>query len=185
MRIAIDKSLADLTAEERRSLLDRRPSEEAGLREVVREILEEVRAVQFAFEGGPENPHLPHNLPANSVVYTGTHDNDTTLGWFQSCPPQMQAHIREYLGGFSDELPWPLIRAAFASHARLAVVPLQDLLMLGSEHRMNRPGVTAGNWSWRFSWDQVPESLGRRVQKLVHIYGRGQGAPDADEADSV
>jgi 4-alpha-glucanotransferase len=142
-----------------------------------------MRVLQFAFEGGPGNPHLPHNQPTNSVVYTGTHDNDTTKGWFQTRSPQVQAHIREYLGGFSDEMPWPLIRAAFASHARLAVVPMQDLLMLGAEHRMNRPGSSAGNWAWRFSWDQVPEGLGSRVQRLVHIYGRGNGTTDPDETD--
>lgn len=128
--------------------------------------------LQFAFDGGPDNPYLPYRLAADTVVYTGTHDNDTTLGWFGSLEPERQRHVLEYLGRPGEPLPWPLIRAAFNSVARLAIVPLQDLLGLGSGHRMNTPGTTEGNWRWRFQWEQVPGDLPGHVRHLVGLYGR-------------
>jgi len=131
-----------------------------------------MKVLQFAFDGGPDNPYLPHRHETNSVVYTGTHDNDTSVGWFDGLDEQRRAHVLEYLGNPGEPMPWPLIRAAYASVARLAVVPLQDILALGSEHRMNTPGTTQGNWTWRFEWDLVPEGLGERLRHMVHMYGR-------------
>ncbi|OOG21440.1 4-alpha-glucanotransferase [Thioalkalivibrio denitrificans] len=131
-----------------------------------------MKILQFAFEGGPDNPYLPHAHESNCVVYTGTHDNDTTLGWFNACDKALQTRVLKYLGNPSDPMPWPLVRSALASVARLAVVPLQDLLGLDSRHRMNVPGTTEGNWTWRFTWDQFEEGLEARVREMVETYGR-------------
>lgn len=131
-----------------------------------------MKILHFAFDGGPDNPYLPHNQEANSVVYTGTHDNNTTVGWFSEQPPHARAHVLEYLGSPSEPIPWPLIRSAYASVANLAIVPLQDVLALGSEHRMNVPGTCAGNWRWRFEWEMVPQGLVERLRHMVHMYGR-------------
>lgn len=118
--------------------------------------------LQFAFDGGADNPYLPHNHRRNLVVYTGTHDNDTTLAWFRHLPEQRQAHVRDYLGGTGEPMPWALIRAAYASVAQLAICPMQDVLGLGEGHRMNVPGQAEGNWTWRFDWSQIsPEATGR------------------------
>lgn len=105
------------------------------------------------------------------MVYTGTHDNDTTLGWYESLNDEQRRRVREYLG--SDEpMPWALIRAALMSVGRWAVVPMQDLLGLGAGHRMNRPGTDRGNWAWKFEWRDVPEDLAARTRRLVELYGR-------------
>ena len=131
-----------------------------------------MKILQFAFDSDAKNPYLPHNHETECVVYTGTHDNNTTLGWFQSLPPQAQHYVLEYLGYPNEPMPWPLIKSAFASVANLAVVPMQDILMLDGEHRMNTPGVTENNWRWRFKWDQIEHGLAARVQRLIQIYGR-------------
>ena len=114
--------------------------------------------LQFAFDGSQE--------------YTGTHDNDTTLGWYNQLDTQTQQRVQNYFGYSQEAIPRPLIRAAFASVARLAVVPMQDLLELNSEHRMNIPGTSADNWCWRFDWSQVPEELSARVHQWLSLYGR-------------
>ncbi len=132
-----------------------------------------MKILQFAYEGGgAENPYLPHQHESNCVVYTGTHDNDTTLGWFRSMSPQVQQHVCEYLNANPHDMPWPMIRAAFASVAKLAIVPMQDVLGYGSEHRMNIPGVPTGNWRWRFTWEQVPHGLDKKIRHLLELYGR-------------
>ncbi len=131
-----------------------------------------MKILQFAFDSGPDNPYLPHNHDKNAVVYTGTHDNDTTPGWVQKLSEDDKQHICDYLGCADSSLSWSLVRAAMASTARLAVVPLQDLLGLGSEARMNVPGEQKGNWSWRFEWEQLPEDLSGRLGHLVYLYGR-------------
>jgi len=132
--------------------------------------------LQFAFDGSPDNPYLPGNHVKDAVIYTGTHDNDTTLGWYRSLPDDARAFVDAQLGGECD-MPDALIRQAYLSPARLAVLPMQDLLRLGQEARMNTPGTTQGNWAWRFQWEQVDESFvarcrdwataGDRVQDLV------------------
>jgi 4-alpha-glucanotransferase len=130
-----------------------------------------MKILQFAFEGGPANPYLPHNHQALSVVYTGTHDNDTTLGWYRAQEETVRRYVEEYL--HTDEpMPWPLIRAALGSVAVLAVIPLQDVLGLGSEHRMNTPGKPDGNWHWRFSWDQIGGGAAAHMHRLCELYGR-------------
>ncbi len=128
--------------------------------------------LQFAFDGGPNNPYLPHNHTADNVVYTGTHDNEVTLGWFESLDAGHQAYVYEYLGQAREAMPWALMRAAFASVAKVAIVPMQDVLGLGRGHRMNTPGTVSGNWRWRFAWEQLRPEHGERLKHLVHLYGR-------------
>ena len=131
-----------------------------------------MKILQFAFDGGAANPYLPHQHEKMSVVYTGTHDNDTTVGWYKTLAEDKQQAVQEYLGYPAEAMPWPLIRSALASVATLAILPMQDLLALGSEHRMNIPGSTGDNWCWRFEWEQLPEQLAERLQGLVELYGR-------------
>jgi 4-alpha-glucanotransferase len=133
-----------------------------------------MRVLQFAFDGKPDNPYLPHNFEVNTVVYTGTHDNDTTQGWWRSLPEHERDLVRQYFALTSDaDIHWTLIRAAFASVAALAIVPFQDVLGLGTEHRMNRPGV-GGAWEWRFSWDLVAPWHAERLASLGSLYGRNR-----------
>ena len=128
--------------------------------------------LQFAFDGGADNPYLPHHLAPDTVIYTGTHDNDTTLAWFQALSAEKQARILEYLGSPAEPMPQPLVRAALASVARLAVIPMQDALALGPGQRMNTPGTTEGNWRWRFRWEQIEPGLAQRLRRMVEVYGR-------------
>ena len=131
-----------------------------------------MKVLQFAFGDDGRNPYLPHNHAGHYVVYTGTHDNNTTLGWFQELDPVMQERVMDYLGQPAEPMPWPLIRAALASVCRLAVVPMQDLLALGAEHRLNTPGTTAGNWAWRLPWPSLTPELAQRLRHLNQLYGR-------------
>lgn len=131
-----------------------------------------MKVLQFAFGGGADNPYLPHNHVLKSVVYSGTHDNNTTRGWFEELDEGTRAHLFDYLGGGPEQIPELLTRAAFASVARLAVVPMQDMLELGGESRMNRPGVADGNWCWRFRWEQVGPRVAEHYRHLLQLYGR-------------
>ena len=131
-----------------------------------------MKILQFAFDGKADNPYLPHNHEPNSVVYTGTHDNDTTLGWYNGLDTHTQEYIEEYLGYAQEAMPWPLIRCALASTANLAVIPMQDILSLGEGNRMNTPGVTADNWHWQFSWQWVDENLAHKLSHLLKLYQR-------------
>jgi 4-alpha-glucanotransferase len=131
-----------------------------------------MKILQFAFDGSPHNPYLPHNHEELSVVYTGTHDNNTTLGWYQELSDEQRHLVRHYLGGSSEPMPGLLVRAALASVARLAVIPLQDVFGLDGAHRMNVPGVAEDNWHWRFNWDQVQEEHINRLRDWIQLYGR-------------
>jgi 4-alpha-glucanotransferase len=128
--------------------------------------------LQFGFDDNPDNPHLPHKHGLLDVIYTGTHDNDTTVGWYQSLSAASRQQIDEYFYHGQDAMPWLLIKAAFASVSRMAIVPMQDLLELDGDHRMNMPGTTDNNWTWRFNWEQVPHNLAVKVHKLLKLYGR-------------
>jgi len=128
--------------------------------------------LQFAFDGDPHNPYLPHNHVEHALVCTGTHDNNTTLGWFEGLPAVERERVLRYLGAPGEPMPWPLLRAALASVAGLAVLPMQDVLSLGGEHRLNTPGTTAGNWQWRFSWDWLHADLAADLRELNALYGR-------------
>jgi 4-alpha-glucanotransferase len=134
--------------------------------------------LQFGFDGKPDNPHLPANHRENAVVYTGTHDNDTTEGWYATLDDRMRAQVRATLerstGGVREDAPAHQLAAAaaYASRACLAVVPMQDLLGLGSQSRMNTPGTTLDNWRWRFDWPQIPEDLAERERARLAASGR-------------
>jgi 4-alpha-glucanotransferase len=133
-----------------------------------------MKVLQFAFGGAADNPYLPHAHSGNVVVYTGTHDNNTTLGWFRELDRGVQQHVQDYLGCSPEDLPTALCRWALASVARLAVLPMQDVLRLGGDQRMNAPGTDSGkNWRWRFTWDQLPGGTDRFYRHLVGLYGRG------------
>lgn len=131
-----------------------------------------MKILQFAFDSGPHNPYLPHNYEPLAVVYTGTHDNDTTLGWYHSLPPAVRACVDKYVPPAGEVMPWPLIRKALASVAVLSIVPMQDVLGLGSEHRMNRPGTTQGNWRWRFDWQQLNDAAVTHLRELSELFAR-------------
>lgn len=133
-----------------------------------------MRVLQFAWGadqiGDPH--HLPHTYEPGAVVYPGTHDNDTTLGWWSDLPDAVRLHVRDYLAFDGNDVGWAFIRAACASVADLAIHPMQDVLRLSREHRMNRPGTPEGNWGWRFTWADVgPEHAGQ-LRHLTRLYGR-------------
>lgn len=132
-----------------------------------------MRILQFAFDGERDNPYLPHNFVRNTVVYTGTHDNDTTRGWYQSVSEELRDRVRRYLGRDGRDIAWDFIRLAWSSVADYAVVPLQDLLNLGAEARMNIPGRGEGNWNWRLSDGMVNAGVLDRLAELTITYGRG------------
>jgi 4-alpha-glucanotransferase len=131
-----------------------------------------MKILHFAFDSGPDNQYLPHNHLRQSVVYTGTHDNDTTAGWFAKLPEHEQRHIRRYLGYQGDKIVWELIRTALVSVADTAIIPLQDLLTLGSGSRMNMPGTVGSNWSWRFAHGDLTDRMAERLSELAQLYGR-------------
>ncbi|MDX1693122.1 MAG: 4-alpha-glucanotransferase [Ketobacteraceae bacterium] len=131
-----------------------------------------MKILQFAFDSDAQNPYLPHNHIENCVLYTGTHDNDTTLGWAKSMPPATRDRVNQYLAWPGEQMPWPLIKCALSSVARLAILPMQDVLILDSQHRMNTPGTTEGNWRWRFQWHQVSHDLSAYLTRLNELYLR-------------
>jgi 4-alpha-glucanotransferase len=143
-----------------------------------------MRILQMAFGTDPKgSEYKPHNHPRNSVVYTGSHDHNTTVGWFTAEPgsqsTQTEAEIeaereatRRYIGSDGDEIHWDFIRLAFGSPAAMAVIPLQDVLGLGTESRMNRPGTSSGNWEWRFTEERLDTATRRRLAMLTETYER-------------
>jgi len=126
--------------------------------------LPSLSVLQFGFSGDSDNPHSVANQVENSVVYTGTHDNNTTCGWFNSLDPDLQQHVLQQLPQNTGSMPWPLIEAALQSSADTAIIPLQDWLGLDEHHRTNTPGTTENNWSWSFSWDQIPAQLAATIR---------------------
>jgi 4-alpha-glucanotransferase len=136
-----------------------------------------MKVLQFAFSSDPTNESLPHNLDRDTVVYTATHDNDTTVGWFSQASLDEKRFALDYLGSQGIDIAWDLIRVAFASTAVYAIVPLQDVLRLGSQTRMNIPGRSEGNWTWRFRWEDVTELHLRGLRFLADTYGRTAHSP--------
>lgn len=131
-----------------------------------------MKILQFAFGGGEDNPYLPENIEENSVAYTGTHDNDTTLGWYQAAPEHVRNHVHHYLNQEHPEMPLALIQLTFNSAARLAIVPMQDILGLDAHARMNTPGTIEGNWRWRMQWSQLSDEKKQSFRHLVTESGR-------------
>lgn len=133
-----------------------------------------MKVLQFAFGGDPECPDLPHNFETrNCIVYTGTHDNNTTRGWYlETSTAKERDYVRRYLGIDGHDISWDLIRLAMSSIADLAVFPMQDLLNLGNEARMNFPSTVQGNWSWRLLPDQITDHLRQRLYDMTVMYAR-------------
>ncbi len=140
-----------------------------------------MKVLQFAFDGKPDNPYLPHNYSTNSVVYTGTHDNDTTVGWFWSLDESQREVVRCYLGRDGGDIAWDLMRMALASVGAMVVVPLQDVLRLGSDARMNMPGLVGGFWAWRYRAEALGPGLAAGLRLLSATYGR---LPAAEEREA-
>ncbi len=133
-----------------------------------------MRVLQFGLGGDSCNGHLPFHHPRNSVVYTGTHDNDTAHGWWASLDSTTQRRVAGYFDGFDPvEVHWHLVRMALGSVAQWCVLPLQDLLGLGSSARMNHPGQASGHWSWRCREADLNATIGERLRDLTELYGRG------------
>lgn len=136
-----------------------------------------MKILQFAFDSGEagssmDNPFLPHNYPQHCVVYTGSHDNDTSRGWFESATAGDQALARKYLNYYEEDIAWGFIRACEASTARICVIPAQDLLNLSSAARMNTPSTLGGNWEWRLLPGQLSGNLAARLRDLTQLFGR-------------
>ncbi|MDX8389884.1 MAG: 4-alpha-glucanotransferase [Mariprofundaceae bacterium] len=125
-----------------------------------------MKILHFAFGSDEENPYLPHNHERSSVVYTGTHDNDTTLGWFASLPDDVHNHLAQHVDMQHDTMPWPLIHTAMASVAQLAIIPMQDVLALDSKARFNTPGTCDGNWSWRMQLEGMTDHGWQKIKGL-------------------
>ena len=133
-----------------------------------------MKVLQFAFGGeGGDNPYLPHHHTPNSVVYTGTHDNNTTAGWWDSLDQKTRKRVQSYLGAVkAGEMPEAFIRAAMTSIAALAVIPMQDVLGLDSEARMNTPSRTNGNWGWRMKLKELEDANAKALHETCMISGR-------------
>jgi 4-alpha-glucanotransferase len=130
-----------------------------------------MRILQFGFAQN-DSPHLPHRYEPHTVVYTGTHDNDTARGWYATASDEERDAASAYLGCDGESVASCLIRAAYTSVAELAIVPAQDILDLGSEARMNRPGDGDGNWSWRLRPGALTREHAKKLRRLAEISGR-------------
>lgn len=135
-----------------------------------------MKVLQFAFDSREESDYLPHNYTANSIVYTGTHDNDTLLGWYQSISRADRRFAKKYLNiRGTKELVWHFIRAAMASVSDTAIIPMQDYLELGTEARINTPSTLGNNWKWRMNREQMTQELAAKICEMTKLYGRARG----------
>ena len=148
------------------------------LTEDVKKLLEQtgfpgMKVLQFAFGSGEQNIYLPHNYTENCVVYTGTHDNDTTMGWLKTIPSYEKEYLKKYLNAKTDkDLLWGMIRLALSSVAKVAVIPMQDYLCLDGKARINTPSTVGNNWKWRMKQDMLTDELADQIRELTQIYGR-------------
>ena len=132
-----------------------------------------MKVLVFAFDDmKPDNPYKPHNYTRDFVAYTGTHDTDTVMGWYSRAGSEVKEHVRKYLGKDMELNNWDFIRLALSSVAQVAMLPMQDVLGLGSDARMNLPNTPEGNWEWRFSWEMVNEHVAFALKELTELYGR-------------
>ncbi|WP_047538149.1 4-alpha-glucanotransferase [Methylotenera versatilis] len=134
-----------------------------------------MKILQFAFGGGDDNLYLPNNIEPNSVVYTGTHDNDTSLGWYLSLEEHAKHHLHAVLNNHEPAMPAALIDMALATNADLVIIPMQDILALDSTSRMNTPGTLGGNWVWKFDWQQLTPRLKQAFADSISKFGRANG----------
>jgi len=130
-----------------------------------------MKVLQFAFDSN-DSPHLPHNVTTDTVLYTGTHDNNTAQGWFQALDSETQDRVLRYIGGTPEQVHWSLLRAAQTSVADLVVVPAQDIAGLDASDRMNTPGTAEGNWGWRLPRETMTPDLAVATQRLAAVAGR-------------
>ena len=142
-----------------------------------------MRILQFAFGGGPQDPFLPHNYPVNTVVYTGTHDNDTVLGWYKRINHTESDYYRRYFARDGSDVSWDMIRGVWSSVAVFALAPLQDFLSLDNTARMNYPGNPSGNWAWRMPANALNEGLERRIKETNFLYARDKDRPAPPKPD--
>lgn len=131
-----------------------------------------MKILQYAFGGDPKNEFLPHNYIQNCVAYTGTHDNETSVGWFNSQHGYERFYCLKYLNSNAHAIHWDFIRAAWSSVADTAIAPMQDILGLGNEARMNLPASSSGNWNWRFRAEAVTKEIIEKLREMTEIYGR-------------
>jgi 4-alpha-glucanotransferase len=139
-----------------------------------------MKILQFAFGGERNSSFLPHNFGRNYVVYSGTHDNETSLGWYRNASRDEQDHVRRYIARDGTDISWDLIRLAYASVADTAVVPLQDLMSLDNKARMNFPGKSGGWWGWRYTPEMLNDFIANRLRELTELFGR---EPDEEEEE--
>jgi 4-alpha-glucanotransferase len=131
-----------------------------------------MRILQYAFGGDADNRDLPHNFVRDCLAYTGTHDNDTTAGWYRSAPKNVRTHCRKYLMSNGREINWDMIRAIQASVANTAIVPALDILGLGTSARMNTPATANGNWEWRLADGDLNDDIAKKLLEIIEMYGR-------------
>jgi 4-alpha-glucanotransferase len=141
-----------------------------------------MKLLQFAFGGERNSQFLPHTFDKNCVVYTGTHDNDTVIGWFENASEAERTHVLSYMNvQTGDNIAWDMIRLAFSSVANSAVAMLQDMMNLGTEARMNFPGKPSGNWQWRYTSEMLTGDIARKIGELTLLYGRAPETTDASQ----
>jgi 4-alpha-glucanotransferase len=131
-----------------------------------------MKVLQFAFTTDATHLHLPHNYSENFLVYTGTHDNDTSLGWLMSVEDEEQKQVERFIGARDKSGLKRAIEMALSSVAKTAIIPMQDILELDTHSRMNTPGIANGNWGWRFQWKQVKQSQKKFLKELTEKYNR-------------
>ena len=142
-----------------------------------------MKVLQFAFDNVEENDYLPYLYPENCICYTGTHDNDTTVGWYLKASEASRDKVRRYMSCDGSNIHWDLMRAAISSTARYAIFPMQDVLGYGSDCRMNTPGVAGGNWSWRFRADVLTEDLAKALLSTCEVFGRDKARMEEKKHD--
>jgi len=138
-----------------------------------------MRVLQFGFGAEAENTHLPHNHEPDNIVYPGTHDNDTVVGFFQAAEPRVRVHVQRYFRVNGHDIAWDFIHAAFASVAQTAMIPMQDVLALGSEARMNNPATVKGNWRFLLHGHVFRPELAARLRDFAELYGRLAVVPES------
>jgi 4-alpha-glucanotransferase len=136
-----------------------------------------MKILQFAFGADSANAFLPHNCEENAIVYTGTHDNNTTQGFYQSAPEEVRDHMRRYLARDGHDVAWDLMRAACSTRSHTVIFPMQDVLSLDGDARMNLPGTASGNWGWRVREDAFHPDVSSRLRGLLELYGRSRTTP--------
>jgi 4-alpha-glucanotransferase len=140
-----------------------------------------MKILQFGFDNTEENPFLPHQFTSHTICYTGTHDNDTSLGWYQKATKESQDKVKNYMNSDGTNISWDFIRCCYGSVSEFAIVPLQDILGLDTKARMNTPGTTMDNWQWRYTSDVLTNELAKKLLEITILYGRATTAKTIQE----